>query len=119
MERLTGRQAGLKMPVDEADAPHCKPAGNAAGNFGLTISLGDLSCKCNDDTDSQGYYDYYAHAQVYVGGADPLESQGYASAVKNILPALRRGPRSQKLAGIFVYERIFPGRLEEEFLVRD
>jgi hypothetical protein len=107
------------MPVDEADAPHRKPAGNAAGNFGLTISAAELSCRGNDDTDSQGHYDYHAHAQVYVGGADPLESQGYASAVKNILPALRRGPRSQKLAGIFVYGRIFPGRLEEEFLVRD
>jgi hypothetical protein len=96
------------MLVDEADAPHCKPAGNATGKFGLTISAADLSCEGNDDTDSQGHYDYHAHAQVYVGGADPLGSQGYASAVENILPALRRGPRSQKLAGVFVYGRNFP-----------
>jgi hypothetical protein len=98
VERLTGRQAGLKMLVDEADAPHCKPAGNAAGNFGLTISSGDLSCEGNDDTDSQGYYEYYAHAQVYVGGADPLESQGYASAVKTsfqLLDAAREAKSSR------------------------
>jgi hypothetical protein len=104
------------MLVDEADAPHCNPAGNATGNFGLTISAADLSCRGNDDIDSQGHYDYHAHTQVYVGGADPLGSQGYASAVKNILPALRRGPRSQKLAGVFVYGRNFRAGAETEFL---
>jgi hypothetical protein len=96
--------------VDEADALQGEPERCAPRNFGLTISAADLSCKSNDDTDSQGHYDYHAHAQVYVGGADPLESQGYASAVENILPALRRGPRSQKLAGVFVYGRNFLAR---------
>jgi hypothetical protein len=71
------------MLVDEADAPQSEPAGYLAGNFGLTNSTADLSCKGNDDTDSQGNYDYHAHAQVYLGGADPLGSQGYASAVKH------------------------------------
>jgi hypothetical protein len=52
-------------------------------SFALTISANDLSCRGNDDFDFQGNYDYNAHAQVYVGGADPLGSQGYASVVKN------------------------------------
>jgi hypothetical protein len=71
------------MLVDEADAPQRESAGYPGGNFGLTNSAADLSCRGNDDTDSQGYYDYDAHAQVYLGGADPLGSQGYASAVKH------------------------------------
>jgi hypothetical protein len=96
------------MPVDEADAPRRESSGYPAGNFGLTILAADLSCNGNDDTDSQGHYDYQAHAHVLPGGADPLGSQGYASAVENILLALRRGPRSQKLAGVFVYGRNFP-----------
>src|ERR1700689_3039343 len=104
------------MLVDEADAASSESAVYPAGNFGLTNSATDLSCSGNDDHDSQGYYDYDAHAQVHVGGADPLGSQGYASAVENILPALRRGPRSQKLAGVFVYGPNFQGRPEEEIL---
>jgi hypothetical protein len=104
------------MPVDEADAPRRESSGYPAGNFGLTILAADLSCNGNDDTDSQGHYDYQAHAHVLPGGADPLGSQGYASAVENILPALKRGPRSQKLAGVFVYGRNFQGRPEEEIL---
>jgi hypothetical protein len=107
------------MLVDEAAAPQDEPTGGAVGKFGLTISVADLSYEGNDDTNSQGYYDYHAHAQVYMGGADPLEGQGYASAVENILPALRCGPRSQKLAGVFVYERIFPGKREEANLARN
>jgi len=91
------------MLADEANTLGKYPANNAPGNFGLTNLAGDLSWNGNDDIHSQGNYDYDAHAQVYVGGADPLGSQGYASEVENILPALRRGPRSQKLAGIFVY----------------
>ena len=71
------------MLVDEADAQQGESPGYPAGNFGLTNSAADLSCKGNDDTDSQGNYDYHAHAQVYLGGADPLGSQGYASAVGN------------------------------------
>jgi hypothetical protein len=104
------------MLVDEADAPLCGPTDQGTSNFGLTISAADLSWNGNDDADSQGYYDYDAHAQVYAGGADPLESQGYASEVENILPALRRGPRSQKLAGVFVYGRSFWARTEIEFM---
>ena len=95
------------MLVDEAGAPQVRSASYSAGNFGLTNLAVDLSWDGNDDTNSQGNYDYHAHAQVYPGGADPLGSQGYASAVENILPALRRGPRSQKLAGVFVYGRNF------------
>jgi len=86
------------MLADETDAQRCGPARYPAGNFGLTISAADLSCKGNDDTDSQGYYDYHAHAQVYVGGADPLESQGYASAVENsfqLLDAAREAKSSR------------------------
>jgi hypothetical protein len=45
--------------------------------------VADLSCNRNDNADSQGNYDYYANAQVYWGGADPLGSQGYASEVKH------------------------------------
>ena len=71
------------MLVDEADASQAEPAGYTDENFGLTISAADLSCKGNDDTDSQGNYDYHAHAQVYLGGADPLGSQGYASVVRH------------------------------------
>jgi hypothetical protein len=71
------------MLVDEADAPRSKSAGFPAGNFDLTNLAADLSCNGNDDTDSQGNYDYHAHAQVYQGGADALESQGYASAVSH------------------------------------
>jgi len=93
------------MLVDEADAPGNESKRNPARNFGLTNLAADLSCKSNDDIHSQGNYDYQAHAHVLPGGADPLGSQGYASAVENILPALRRGPRSQKLAGVFVYGR--------------
>jgi hypothetical protein len=107
------------MPADEADAPRGFFADHPAGKFGLTIFAADLSCNGNDDTDSQGHYDYQAHAHVLPGGADPLGSQGYASAVENILPALRRGPRSQKLAGVFVYGLNFWDRPEEEIFTRE
>ena len=86
------------MPVDEADAPRRESSGYPDGNFGLTISATDLSCRGNDETNSQGHYDYHAHAQVYVGGADPLESQGYASAVKTsfqLLDAAREAKSSR------------------------
>jgi hypothetical protein len=107
------------MLVDEADAPQGESSGYPDGNFGLTISVADLSCDGNDDTNSQGHYDYQAHAHVLPGGADPLGSQGYASVVENILPALRRGPRSQKLAGVFVFGGKFGRRPEEEILTRE
>ena len=71
------------MLVDDADTPRRESAGYLAGNFGLTNLAADLSCRGNDDIDSQGNYDYDAHAQVYLGGADPLGSQGYAGAVKH------------------------------------
>ena len=75
-----------------------------AGNFGLTISAADLSCNGNDDIDSQGNYDYHAHAQVYRAARTPLGAKD-TQAQQEILQALRRGPRSQKLAGVFVYGR--------------
>jgi hypothetical protein len=71
------------MLADEADALRTGPASNGAGNFGLTILTADLSLKCNDDSKSQGNYDYQVHAHVYRGGADPLGSQGYASVVRH------------------------------------
>ena len=71
------------MLVDEADASLGEPAGYSARNFGLTNSASDLSWKGDDDIHSQGNYDYDAHAQVYLGGADPLGSQGYASEVRH------------------------------------
>jgi len=70
------------MLVDEADAERGESSSDRANNFGLTNSAADLFCSGNDDNDSQGNYDYHAHAQVYLGSADPLESQGYAGAVK-------------------------------------
>src|SRR5216683_5931670 len=73
----------LQMLADEADAPRRKSTGYATGNFGLTNLATNLRYRGNHDNDSQGYYDYDAHAQVYVGGADPLGSQGFASAVKH------------------------------------
>ena len=71
------------MLADEADAPYGTLAWSGAGNFGLTNLAADLSWKSNDDIHSQGNYDYHAHAHVYQGGADPLGSQGFASAVKH------------------------------------
>src|SRR5579864_334899 len=73
----------LQMLVDEADAPWRGSARHPAGNFGLTNLAADLSCRGDDNTESQGNYDYHALAQVYSGGADPLGSQGYASAVRH------------------------------------
>lgn len=86
------------MLVVDSDAAQGEPPGYPAGNFGLTNSAAALSWKSNDDTDSQGNYDYHAHAQVYQGGADPLESQGYASAVRHpssSLDAAREAKRSR------------------------
>ena len=54
-----------------------------AGNFGLTNLAAHLLYISNDDIHSQGNCDYHAHPQVYWGGADPLGSQGYASAVRH------------------------------------
>jgi hypothetical protein len=72
------------MLADEEDASRGERKQYPAGNFDLTNLAADLSCRGNDETDSQGNYDHYdAHAQVYLGGADPLGSQGYASTVKH------------------------------------
>ncbi len=71
------------MSVDERDAPTGRVQTRPRGNFDLTIPATDLLYKSNDEIHSQGNYDYDAHAQVYVGGADPLGSQGYASVVRH------------------------------------
>jgi hypothetical protein len=74
------------MLVDEEDAAPPDFLQRLAGNFVLTNLTAVLSCGSSDnhdDIDSQGNYDYHAHAQVYWGGADPLGSQGYASEVKH------------------------------------
>jgi hypothetical protein len=75
------------MLVGEADAGPGELVRRTVGNWVLTILATGLTyegaCRSNDDFDFQGNYDYDAHAQVYVGGADPLGSQGYASVVKN------------------------------------
>jgi hypothetical protein len=99
------------MLADEAVASRGDPASGPAGNFGLTNSEADLSCKGNDEANSQGYYDdYHAHAQVFQGGADPLGSQGYASAVGKSFQLLNAARGAKKLAGIFVYGPRFPGK---------
>ena len=71
------------MLADEADADPGESNRRTAANWVLTNPVTDLSCKGNGEFNFQGNYDYDAHAQVYVGGADPLGSQGYASVVKN------------------------------------
>ena len=95
------------MLVAEADAVNGKPSSYPAGNFGLTNSATDLIWECDADINSQGNYDYNAHAQVYVGGADPLESQGYRSVVGKSFQLLdaARGAQSSRaflfMGGIF------------------
>jgi hypothetical protein len=81
------------MIADEADAALGEPARGPAGTFVLTNVLTNLTAglvfigsdgfRGTDDFQSQGHYDYDAHAQVYWGGADPLGSQGYAIDVKH------------------------------------
>ena len=71
------------MLADEWHAPLQVASSNSPGNFGLTNLAVDLLWNGNDDIDSQGNYDYHAHAQVYWGGADPLGSQGYASVASH------------------------------------
>jgi len=75
------------MLVGEADAAPGGFARRKVGNWALTILATSLTyeggCRDNDDFNFQGNYDYNADAQVYVGGADPLGSQGYASVIKH------------------------------------
>jgi len=71
------------MFADEADSDAGAAAPNRAASLDLTILAADLLYKSPYEHYSQGNYDYQAHAHVYRGGADPLGSQGYASAVKN------------------------------------
>ncbi len=71
------------MLADEWHAASRVLASDSPRNFGLTIPAVDLLWNGNDDIDSQGNYDYYAHAQVSWGGADPLGSQGYASVARH------------------------------------
>jgi hypothetical protein len=71
------------MHADEADAPRTVEKSDPTGNLGLTNLKADLSWNGNDHIDSQGNYDYHAHAQVYEGGADPLGSQGFAGELRN------------------------------------
>ena len=75
------------MLVGEADAGPGELVRRTVGNWVLTILATGLTyeggCTYNHDFDSQGNFDYNAHAQVYVGGADPLGSQGYASVIRH------------------------------------
>ena len=75
------------MLVGEADAALGELARRTPGNWVLTNLAAGLTyeggCRHNDAINFQGNYDYHAHAQVYMGGADPLGSQGYASEVEN------------------------------------
>jgi hypothetical protein len=77
--RNAHEQSVISLDGQAAEEDYLHPP----GNFALTISEADLSCRGNDDIHFQGNYDYHAHAQVYTGGADPLGSQGYASAVRH------------------------------------
>ena len=86
------------MMAGETDPPQGESTEEPPGNNRLTNLAADLSCRGNDDSDSQGNYDYDAHAQVYWGGADPLGSQGYASAVRQsfkLLDAAREAQSSR------------------------
>jgi hypothetical protein len=109
------------MLVVEADASRSKLAGYPARNFGLTNSATELSWKSNDDINSQGNYDYDAHAQVYLGGADPLGSQGYASVARHpssSLDAARGAKSSRAFLFMGVILRASRNRnLEEETLM--
>ena len=86
------------MTADEGDTPYAPYGIYVRGNFGLTILAADLSWNGNAHIHSQGNYDYQAHAHVYEGGADPLGSQGFASAVKTsfqLLDAAREANSSR------------------------
>jgi hypothetical protein len=71
------------MSADEVDALQGERLCEPARNFGLTISPTALLWKSNEYLDFQGHYDYQAHAHVLPGGADPLESRGYASVASS------------------------------------
>ena len=75
------------MLVGEADAGPGELVRRKVWDWVLTILASGLTyesgCTDYDDFDFQGNYDYDAHAQVYVGGADPLGSQGYASVIRH------------------------------------
>ena len=85
------------MRADESDATPGNLSGRPACNLVLTNSAADLSCRGNDDVDFQGNYDYHAHAQVYMGGADPLGSQGYANAVRQSFKLLNAAREAKSL----------------------
>ena len=88
------------MVVGEADADLEKSSGRVAGNFDLTNPAAGLICRGYEDAGFQGNYDYYAHAHVYTGGADPLGSRGYASVAKNPSSSKMR-PAKRKARGRF------------------
>jgi hypothetical protein len=90
------------MLADEADPAPREPARHFAGNFALTIGAADLICRGDDDLDSQGNYDYQAHAHVLPGGADPLESCGYAS-VGSSPDQLEEAAREAKSSRAFLF----------------
>jgi hypothetical protein len=67
------------MFVDEGDAGCGELSDRLGCEHRLTIRIATLNYKRNDHVHSQGNYDYQAHPHVLPGGADPLESQGFAS----------------------------------------
>ena len=73
------------MIAGDADAASGESARGKASDLALTIPAANLIYRGNDDVHFQGNYDYYAHAQVYRGGADPLGSRGYANVVRHPL----------------------------------
>ena len=88
------------MYVGEADADFVRSLGRVPGTFDLTNLAPGLICRDYDDAGFQGNYDYYAHAHVYTGGADPLGSRGYASVAKNPSSSKMR-PAKRKARGRF------------------
>jgi hypothetical protein len=100
------------MLADEAASQLSEPAGYPADNFGLTIPAADLFWKGNDHSTSQGYFDYEAHAHVYQGGADPLGSRGYASAVSHPSSSSMR-PAKPKARGRFCLWADFLGMVAD------
>ena len=90
------------MLLDEADPPRRGTDEWRTATFALTNLASDLSLIGNDDINSQGNYDYDAHAQVHSGGADPLGSRGYASEVRHPLSSWTR-PAKQNARGHFYF----------------
>jgi hypothetical protein len=98
------------MFLDEADIAPGPLAENAGGIFVLTNPAAGLTYTSEYELHFQGNYDYQAHAHVYAGGADPLGSQGYASAVKKSFQLLDAACEAKSSRAFLFMGRIFVGQ---------